>query len=119
MPYFKGNSFKNLDLSLFKNFSVGSKGQKIQLRISAYNALNHPQWYPDGSLNMTLRYTNGVQTSPTSARSTRTTSTAGGSCNSRCASPSRTIASRSDRAGVATGGARLFRLRRHRIVWTL
>ena len=64
MPYFKGNSFKNLDLSLFKNFSVGSKGQKIQLRISAYNALNHPQWYPDGSLNMTLRYTNGVQTSP-------------------------------------------------------
>ena len=29
MPYIKGNSYKNLDLSLFKNFSVGSKEQKI------------------------------------------------------------------------------------------
>jgi hypothetical protein len=64
MPYMRGNSYKNLDLSLFKNFSIGSKGQKIQLRISGYNVLNHPIWYPDGSANMTLRYTDGVQTSP-------------------------------------------------------
>ena len=62
MPYIKGNSYKNLDLSLFKNFSVGSGGQKIQLRISGYNVLNHPTWYPDTSQNLTLNYTNGVQT---------------------------------------------------------
>ena len=31
-PTIRGNSYKNLDLSLFKNFSIGSKGQKIQLR---------------------------------------------------------------------------------------
>jgi len=62
MPYIKGNSYKNVDLSLFKNFSVGSKGQKIQLRISGYNVLNHPTWYPDGGQNLTLNYTNGVQT---------------------------------------------------------
>jgi len=48
MPYIKGNAYKNLDLSLFKNFSIGSKGQKIQLRISGYNVLNHATWYPDG-----------------------------------------------------------------------
>ena len=47
MPYMKGNAYKNLDMSLFKNFSIGSKGQKIQLRISGYNVLNHPTWYPD------------------------------------------------------------------------
>ena len=48
-------------MSLFKNFSVGSKGQKIQLRISGYNVLNHPTWYPDSGQNLTLNYTNGVQ----------------------------------------------------------
>jgi hypothetical protein len=64
MPYIKGNSYKGLDLSLFKNFSVGSKGQKIQLRLSAYNALNHPTWYPDTPTNLTLHFTNGVMDSP-------------------------------------------------------
>ena len=61
-PTIKGNSYKNLDLSLFKNFSIGSKGQKIQLRLSGYNVLNHPTWYPDSGQNLTLNYTNGVQT---------------------------------------------------------
>jgi Carboxypeptidase regulatory-like domain len=61
-PYIKGNSYKNLDLSVYKNFPIGSKGQKIQLRISGYNVLNHPQWYPDNTANITLNYTNGVQT---------------------------------------------------------
>ena len=62
MPYMRGNSYKNLDMSLFKNFSIGSKGQKIQLRIAGYNVLNHPTWYPDTGQNLTLNYTNGVQT---------------------------------------------------------
>jgi hypothetical protein len=61
-PTIRGNSYKNLDLSLFKNFGIGSKGQKIQLRISGYNVLNHPTWYPDSGQNLTLNYTNGVQT---------------------------------------------------------
>ena len=62
-PYIKGNAYKNLDLSLFKNFSIGSKGQKIQLRISGYNVLNHATWYPDTTQNLTLHYTNGVMDS--------------------------------------------------------
>jgi len=63
MPYIKGNSYKGLDLSLYKNFAIGSKGQKIQLRLSAYNVLNHPTWYPDTTANLTLHYTNGVMDS--------------------------------------------------------
>jgi hypothetical protein len=63
-PYVKGNSYKNLDLSLFKNFSIGSKGQKIQLRLSAYNVLNFATWYPDGTQNLTMNFTNGVLASP-------------------------------------------------------
>ena len=36
----------------------------MQLRISAYNVLNHPTWYPDTGQNLTLNFTNGVQTNP-------------------------------------------------------
>ena len=61
IPYIKTQAYTNLDLSLFKNFPIGSKGQKLQLRVSAYNALNHPIAYPDPSNNLTLHYTNGVQ----------------------------------------------------------
>jgi hypothetical protein len=63
-PYIKGNAYKNLDLSLYKNFSIGSRGQKIQLRFSAYNVLNHATWYPDQTQNLTLHFTNGVMDSP-------------------------------------------------------
>jgi carboxypeptidase family protein len=63
-PYIKGNAYSNLDLSLFKNFSIGSKGQKLQLRIAAYNALNHPTAYADPGTNLTLQFTNGVQSNP-------------------------------------------------------
>jgi hypothetical protein len=63
-PYIKGNAYKNVDMSLFKNFSIGSKGQKIQLRISGYNVLNHPTWYPDTTQNLTLHYTDGVMDRP-------------------------------------------------------
>jgi len=62
-PYIKTQPYTNLDLSLFKNFPMGSKGQKLQLRVSAYNALNHPIAYPDPSTNLTLHYTNGVMDS--------------------------------------------------------
>ncbi len=42
LPYMKGNSYKNLDLSLFKNFPIGSKGQKIQLRICGLQRAQPP-----------------------------------------------------------------------------
>ncbi len=61
-PYIKGNSYQNLDLSLFKNFSIGGTGQKLQLRVAAYNVLNHPLWSPDVARNLSLNYENGVQT---------------------------------------------------------
>jgi hypothetical protein len=58
----KSNEFWNVDLSLYKNFSIGGD-RKLQLRMSAYNVFNHPTAYPDGSQNMTLSYSNGVMTS--------------------------------------------------------
>jgi hypothetical protein len=59
-PYMKGNSYYNQDLSAFKNFPIGSKGQKLQLRIAAYNVFNHPIATPY-SYNTQLQFTNGVQ----------------------------------------------------------
>jgi hypothetical protein len=63
-PYLKGNSYSNHDLSLFKNFPIGSKGQKLQLRIAAYNVFNHATAYADPGTNLTLQFTNGVQSNP-------------------------------------------------------
>jgi hypothetical protein len=62
IPYIKGNAFWNVDLSLFKNFSIGGD-KKLQLRMSGYNVFNHATAYPDNSQNLTLRYDNGVMTS--------------------------------------------------------
>jgi hypothetical protein len=59
MPYMKAQDYFNTDLSLFKNFDLGGE-KKLQLRINAYNALNHPIAYPDPGQNLTLRFTNGV-----------------------------------------------------------
>ncbi len=60
-PYMKTQAYTDLDLSLFKNFPIGSKGYKLQLRFSGYNVLNHPIAFPDVANNLTLHYTNGVQ----------------------------------------------------------
>ena len=60
--------YTNHDLSLFKNFSIGSKGQKLQFRMSAYNVLNHPIAFPDQATNLTLNFTNGVLSNPEFAR---------------------------------------------------
>jgi hypothetical protein len=40
-PYIHGPAFFNSDLSLYKNFTV-KEHQKIQLRLEAFNFLNHP-----------------------------------------------------------------------------
>jgi outer membrane receptor protein involved in Fe transport len=63
MPYMKAQSYFNTDLSLFKNFDLGGE-KKLQLRLNAYNAFNHPIAYPDPGTNLTLRFTNGVLSDP-------------------------------------------------------
>ena len=63
MPYMKAQPYKNVDLSLFKNFDLGGD-RKLQLRFNAYNAFNHPIAYPDPGTNLTLRFTNGVMSDP-------------------------------------------------------
>jgi Carboxypeptidase regulatory-like domain len=67
-PYIKGQPYTNHDLSLFKNFGIGTKGQKLQFRVSAYNVLNHPIAFPDAATNLTLNFTNGVLTNPEFAK---------------------------------------------------
>jgi hypothetical protein len=60
-PYFKGQPYRNHDLSLMKSFPIGS-GRRLQLRVSAYNVFNHPIAYPDYTRNLTLVFDQGVQT---------------------------------------------------------
>jgi hypothetical protein len=67
-PYIKGQAYTNHDLSLFKNFNIGSKGQKLQFRTSAYNVFNHPIAFPDPTTNLTLNFTNGVLSNPEFAK---------------------------------------------------
>ena len=62
MPYMKSQTYMNHDLSVFKNFAINDKGHKLQLRLSAYNVLNHPISYADPSKNLTLRFDRGVLT---------------------------------------------------------
>ena len=52
-PYIKGPAFFNSDLALYKNFAITER-QKIQLRFSAFNFLNHPlhQLGLGGDLNL-------------------------------------------------------------------
>jgi len=64
LPYMKTQAFTNLDMSLIKNFPLGDGSKKLQLRIAAYNVLNHPIRFPDSSNNLTLHYTNGVMDRP-------------------------------------------------------
>jgi hypothetical protein len=45
MPFITGPGFNQSDLSVFKNFQVGSdENRKLQLRFEAFNFLNHPLW---------------------------------------------------------------------------
>jgi hypothetical protein len=67
-PYLKGQKYLNHDLSVFKNFAIGSKGQKLQFRASAYNVLNHPIAFPDAGTNLTLRFDHGQLSNPDFAK---------------------------------------------------
>ena len=63
LPYMKAQDYFNTDLSIFKNFNLGGE-KKLQLRVNAYNAFNHPIASPDPGQNLTLRFTNGVLSDP-------------------------------------------------------
>ena len=40
---FNGDSFANLDLSIFRKFRI-TEDQIIELRVEMFNATNHPTW---------------------------------------------------------------------------
>lgn len=57
----RGPSFWNVDLSLAKNFSLPWEGHRIQLRMDAFNALNHNVFAnPAVSLSGTLNFVSGA-----------------------------------------------------------
>ncbi len=64
-PYIKGPAFFNSDLSLYKNFAI-HESQKIQLRLEAFNFLNHPlgEFNANGNGDLKLNFsgTGGAET---------------------------------------------------------
>jgi hypothetical protein len=64
-PYLSGPSYSNSDLTVYKTFGI-TEMQKIQLRASAFNFLNHPLWGFSSGNDVTLKYatTNGTSFTP-------------------------------------------------------
>ncbi|NOT59656.1 MAG: carboxypeptidase regulatory-like domain-containing protein [Acidobacteria bacterium] len=63
MPYMRGPSFYNNDLSLFKSWNL-TESKRLQFRVSGFNFLNHPlKTLTDA--NVTLRFENGQPTQAT------------------------------------------------------
>ena len=58
-PYIKGPAFFNSDLAVYKNFKLTER-QKVQLRFSAFNFLNHPlpQFNAGGNSDIQLNFNN-------------------------------------------------------------
>ncbi|UCF38434.1 MAG: hypothetical protein JSU96_06210, partial [Acidobacteriota bacterium] len=64
-PYMKGPGFQNHDLSIFKNWQIGTaEDRKLQFRVSFYNILNHPLPFFSGQ-ETRLNFTDGVMTEET------------------------------------------------------
>ena len=56
--YLRNPGIQNHDLSVFKNFPLGASGKRtIQLRLEAFNVLNHPQF---SAVNRTTNVTNAA-----------------------------------------------------------
>ncbi len=58
-PYIHGPAFFDTDLSLYKSFNITER-QKIQIRFSAFNFVNHPnpQFNLNGNTDTSLNFTN-------------------------------------------------------------
>jgi len=64
LPVFYGPAYFNADLGLFKNFAIAER-KRLQLRMNAYNFLNHPLWSFNGSnLNLGFNGTTGLVNTP-------------------------------------------------------
>jgi hypothetical protein len=65
-PYIKGPAFFNSDLAVYKNFKLTER-QKVQLRFSAFNFLNHPlpQFNAGGNSDIQLNFNNNNSLSQT------------------------------------------------------
>ena len=64
LPAVYGPAFFNADLGLFKNIQMGEQ-RKLQLRLNAYNFLNHPLWSFNGNnLNLGFDGTTGKVNTP-------------------------------------------------------
>ena len=58
----KRPGFQNHDISVFKNWRVGSsEGRRVQFRVSFYNILNHPLPFFSGQ-ETTLNFIDGAMT---------------------------------------------------------
>ena len=56
--YIRNPGINNHDLSVFKNFPIGSGGRRmLQLRVEMFNVLNHSQF---SALNLTTNVANGA-----------------------------------------------------------
>jgi hypothetical protein len=64
LPAVYGPAFFNADLGVFKNIQMG-ENKKLQLRLNAYNFLNHPLWSFNGNnLNLGFDGTTGKVNTP-------------------------------------------------------
>jgi hypothetical protein len=64
LPAVYGPAFFNADLGIFKNIQMG-ESKKLQLRLNAYNFLNHPLWSFNGNnLNLGFDGTTGKVNTP-------------------------------------------------------
>jgi hypothetical protein len=63
MPFMPGPAIINSDMSLFKSFQL-TESKKIQVRLQAYNFLNHPNSYFNvngtNDINLNFQTTNGL-----------------------------------------------------------
>jgi hypothetical protein len=61
MPYMRGPSFFNADLSVFKSFRI-SESRRLQFRGSAFNFLNHPlRSFVNGDQNLQMAFNSAGQ----------------------------------------------------------
>jgi hypothetical protein len=61
LPYLRGPAYMEHDLTVMKDFSVG-EGKLLQLRMSAFNVLNHPlvSFNNNNTTNLNLGIQNGI-----------------------------------------------------------